>query len=74
MTSAETTRTTTAIVDHLAPSGRVFVHEVETGRPGFLANTTPTTDLQRIERGQRILVEVRDSGDVMVVVSARPAA
>ncbi len=73
MDTTELTRVTTAIVDHVAPSGRVFIHEVDTGRPGFLANTTPTVNLSRIAPGQHISVEVRDSGDVMVVMSARPA-
>lgn len=73
MNTSETTRTTTAVVDEVATSGRVFVHEVTTGRPGFLANNTPITGLSRVAPGQSLQVEVRDSGDVMIVISARAA-
>lgn len=64
-------RTTTGIVDRVEPNGVVFVHEVDSRKLGFLANTTPVQGHVRLKPGTRLSLDVEDRGNVMVVAAAR---
>ncbi len=66
-------RKTIGIVDRIAPSGTVFVHEARTGKLGYIANTTPVESRQPLRKGMQLSLSVEDRGDVMVVESARDA-
>ena len=64
-------RETTGIVDRIEPNGVVFVHELETGKLGFLANTTPVQGGVILKPGLRLTLQVEDRGNVMIVATAR---
>jgi hypothetical protein len=64
-------RTTTGTVVRVEPNGEVFVHEVDSGKLGFLANTTPVEGNLRLKPGTRLSLDVEDRGNVMVVSAAR---
>jgi hypothetical protein len=66
-------RTTTGIVDRIEPNGVVFVHEVPSRKRGFLANNTPVEGHARLKPGTRLVLDVEDRGNVMVVSAARLA-
>lgn len=69
---AETaTRQTIVVVDRIANTGRVFVHEVGSGKAGFLGNNMPIQAATRVFPGQRLVADVKDRGDVVVIESAR---
>jgi hypothetical protein len=67
-------RTTIGIVDRIEPNGVVFVHEVDSRKLGFLADTTPVEGLGRLKPGMMLSLDVEDRGNVMVVSAARAAA
>ena len=67
-------RTTIGIVDRIEPNGVVFVHELTSGKLGFLANTTPVTGNVQLKPGMRLSLDVEDRGNVMVVSAAHPTA
>ena len=66
-------RTTTGIVDRVEPNGVVFVHEVDSRKLGFLANTTPVEGHVRLAPGMLLYLDVEDRGNVMVVSAAHAA-
>jgi hypothetical protein len=64
------TRTTTGVVDRIEPNGVIFVHEESSSRKlGFLEDDTPVKG--PVRRGTRLSLDVRDRGNVMVVLAAR---
>lgn len=63
-------RATIGIVDRVAPSGTIFVHEEQTGKLGYIANTTPIASQRPMRKGMKLALTVEDRGDVMVVESA----
>lgn len=67
-------RTTVGVVDRIEPTGVIFVHEKDTCKLGFLANTTPVSGHVSLRPGTVLSLEVEDRGDVMVVTSARASA
>ena len=58
------------VVARVAPSGTVFVHELDTNKLGYITNTTPIAGQTQVRLGMWLALEVEDRGDVMVVEAA----
>lgn len=75
MTKIKPQRTTKGVVDRIEPNGVVFVHEINTRKSGYLANTTPVVGSAagsvRLKPGTELSLDVVDQGDVMIVSAAR---
>lgn len=74
MDAESATRQTIVIVDRIASTGRVFVHEVGSDKAGVLGNNMPVQAATSVYPGQRLVADVKDRGDVVVIESARAEA
>ena len=79
-------RTTIGVVDRVDADGMVLLHEVGSGKRGFVANTTPIFRMAQgysnfvalrrdeVKRGTQLELKVADEGNIMIVTSATTLA
>ncbi len=64
-------RKTIGVVDRVDADGVVLLHELLSGKRGFVANTTPINETAgAVKPGTHLDLDVEDHGNIMIVESA----